>query len=265
MRSLHNSGVQTVMLTGDNKHSADAVARQLGMDTVIAEVLPEDKAEAVRKLQAKGRNVAMVGDGVNDAPALAQADVGIAIGAGTDVSVETADVVLVKNDPSDVSRSIQLAREKRILGKERKNENRNFNCASFTWDNLLCVWAQWFFQFHQHGSSAFGIGGAIYRRARAVTLLLGGCRPASPGRYVAAGESLRATRTGAPWTDNCEYSFVSLVLESKWDRIGDRRDNPMVDCFLCTSPILLRDTCATHLSTGGAKSGFSCQQQSRHQ
>jgi len=108
------------MLTGDNKHSADAVARQLGMDTVIAEVLPEDKAEAVRKLQAKGRNMAMVGDGVNDAPALAQADVGIAIGAGTDVSVETADVVLVKNDPSDVSRSIQLAREKRILGKERK-------------------------------------------------------------------------------------------------------------------------------------------------
>jgi len=107
------------MLTGDNQHTADAVARQLGMDTVIAEVLPEDKADEVRKLQAKRRNVAMLGDGVNDAPVLAQADVGIAIGAGTDVAVETADVVLVKNDPSDVSRSIHLARK--VRGKIKQN------------------------------------------------------------------------------------------------------------------------------------------------
>lgn len=113
VRLLHELGVQTVMLTGDNKHTADAVARQLGMDTVIAEVLPEDKANEVKKLQAKDRKIAMVGDGVNDAPALAQADVGIAIGAGTDVAVETADVVLVKNDPADVSRSIQLSRKVR--------------------------------------------------------------------------------------------------------------------------------------------------------
>jgi P-type Cu2+ transporter len=119
VRLLHESGVQTVMLTGDNKHTADAVARQLRMDTVLAEVLPEDKADEVKKLQAKGRHVAMVGDGVNDAPALAQADVGIAIGAGTDVAVETADVVLVKNDPADVSRSIQLAR--RVRGKIKQN------------------------------------------------------------------------------------------------------------------------------------------------
>jgi P-type Cu2+ transporter len=118
VKLLHESGVETVMLTGDNKFTADAVARQLGMDTVIAEVLPGDKAVEVKKLQAKGRKVAMVGDGVNDAPALAQADVGIAIGAGTDVAVETADVVLVKNDPSDVSGSIQLARKVRAKIKQ---------------------------------------------------------------------------------------------------------------------------------------------------
>ena len=119
VRLLHEAGVQTVMLTGDSKFTADAVARQLGMDTVIAEVLPEDKADEVKKLQSKGRKIAMVGDGVNDAPALAQADVGIAIGAGTDVAVETADVVLVKNDPSDVADSIQLARK--VRGKIKQN------------------------------------------------------------------------------------------------------------------------------------------------
>ena len=113
VRALHALGVQTVMLTGDNRRTAEAVARQVGMDQVIAEVLPEDKAKKVSELQAAGRKVAMVGDGVNDAPALAQADVGIAIGAGTDVAVETADVVLVKNDPADVARSIQLARKVR--------------------------------------------------------------------------------------------------------------------------------------------------------
>jgi Cu2+-exporting ATPase len=92
VRALHEFGVQTVMLSGDNGRTAEAVARQLQMDQVIAEVLPEDKARKVAELQAAGRKVAMVGDGVNDAPALAQADVGVAIGAGTDVAVETADV-----------------------------------------------------------------------------------------------------------------------------------------------------------------------------
>jgi len=119
VRALHEFGVQTVMLTGDNRRAAEAVARELRMDTVIAEVLPEDKARKVSELQAAGRKIAMVGDGVNDAPALAQADVGIAIGAGTDVAVETADVVLVKNDPADVSRSIHLARK--VRGKIKQN------------------------------------------------------------------------------------------------------------------------------------------------
>ena len=118
-RFLHDNGVGTGMRTGDNRHTADSVARQLGLDTVIAEVLPEDKANEVKKLQAEGAKVAMVGDGVNDAPALAQAEVGIAIDAGTDVAVETADVVLVKNDPADVPRSITLAR--RVRGKIKQN------------------------------------------------------------------------------------------------------------------------------------------------
>lgn len=119
VQALHRMGIQTVMLTGDNRRTAEAVARQLGIDTVIAEVLPEDKAAKVKELQAQGRKVAMVGDGVNDAPALAEADVGIAIGAGTDVAVETADVVLVKSDPASVPVSINLAR--RVRGKIKQN------------------------------------------------------------------------------------------------------------------------------------------------
>jgi Cu2+-exporting ATPase len=119
VRDLHAISVQTVMLTGDNRRTAEAVARQLGIDTVIAEVLPEDKVEQVKRLQVAGRRVAMVGDGVNDAPALAQAEVGIAIGAGTDVAVETADVVLVKNNPADVVRALSLARK--VRGKIKQN------------------------------------------------------------------------------------------------------------------------------------------------
>jgi Cu2+-exporting ATPase len=118
IQDLHALGVKSVMLTGDNRRTAEAVARQLGIDTVIAEVLPEDKANKVKQLQSEGGHVAMVGDGVNDAPALAQAQVGIAIGAGTDVAVETAGVVLVKNNPDDVSGSIRLARAVRTKIKQ---------------------------------------------------------------------------------------------------------------------------------------------------
>jgi Cu2+-exporting ATPase len=98
------------MITGDSEAVAASVASRLGIDEVAAQVLPADKAEAVRRFQAGGRNVAMVGDGVNDAPALATADVGIAIGAGTDVAVESAGIVLVRSDPRDVVSAIELSR-----------------------------------------------------------------------------------------------------------------------------------------------------------
>jgi Cu2+-exporting ATPase len=108
--SLRRLGVQTVMLTGDSHATAERVAAEIGIAAVIAEVLPGDKAGKVAELQQQGRKVAMVGDGVNDAPALAQADVGIAIGAGTDVAVETADVVLMRSDPLDVATAITIGR-----------------------------------------------------------------------------------------------------------------------------------------------------------
>ena len=108
--ALRELGVRAVMLTGDSHATAERVAAEVGIDDVIAEVLPQDKAARVKELQDQGRKVAMVGDGVNDAPALAQADVGIAIGAGTDVAIETADVVLMRSDPQDVAAAIQISR-----------------------------------------------------------------------------------------------------------------------------------------------------------
>jgi P-type Cu2+ transporter len=108
--ALTEIGVQPVMLTGDNRQTAERIGRELGIEEVLAEVLPADKADEVKQLQAQGRKVAMVGDGVNDAPALAQADVGIAIGAGTDVAIETADVVLMRSDPLDVATAITIGR-----------------------------------------------------------------------------------------------------------------------------------------------------------
>jgi Cu2+-exporting ATPase len=108
--ALHERGIEVAMLTGDAQAVADAVAKELGIDTVFAEVLPEDKASKVRELQAQGKKVAMIGDGVNDAPALATADIGIAIGAGADVAVEAGHIVLVRSDPRDIPRIISLSR-----------------------------------------------------------------------------------------------------------------------------------------------------------
>jgi Cu2+-exporting ATPase len=119
VQALHQANVQVVMLTGDNHATAQRIAEQLGIDQVIAEVLPGDKATKVAELQQQGRKVAMVGDGVNDAPALAQADLGIAIGAGTDVAIETADVVLMRSDPLDVPTALQIGRG--TLRKMRQN------------------------------------------------------------------------------------------------------------------------------------------------
>src|SRR5699024_3225978 len=110
VKALHELGLRVAMITGDNQHTADAIARRLGIDEVIAEVLPDGKVGAVKRLREGGRRLAFVGDGINDAPALAEADVGLAIGTGTDVAIESADIVLMSGDLRNVPNAIGLSR-----------------------------------------------------------------------------------------------------------------------------------------------------------
>ncbi|NQV00149.1 MAG: copper-translocating P-type ATPase [Parcubacteria group bacterium] len=119
IRMLKEIGLKTIMITGDNQRTAKAVASQIGIDEVLSEVLPEDKAKEIKNLQSKNQKVAMVGDGINDAPALAQSDLGIAMGAGTDIAIETGDIVLIKNNLQDVVKAIKLS--KYTLNKIKQN------------------------------------------------------------------------------------------------------------------------------------------------
>ncbi|MFB0514692.1 MAG: heavy metal translocating P-type ATPase [Candidatus Bathyarchaeia archaeon] len=130
IHELQGLGVESAMLTGDNRQIAAYVAKELGLTTFFAEVLPEQKSDKIKQLQSQGKRTAMVGDGINDAPALVQADVGVAIGAGTDVAVESADVVLVRNDPRDVSKLVNLSRKTMRKMKENLLWATGYNAAA---------------------------------------------------------------------------------------------------------------------------------------
>jgi Cu2+-exporting ATPase len=166
--ALKEIGLRPVMLTGDNRQTAERIAAALGVDEVIAEVLPQDKAQKVRELQEQGRRVAMVGDGVNDAPALAQADVGIAIGAGTDVAIETADVVLMRSDPVDVATAVEIGRG--TVRKMRQNLGWAIGYNSLALPIAAGVFEPWGFTLRPEIAAISMSGSSVLVAANAIAL-----------------------------------------------------------------------------------------------
>ncbi|MGH7538680.1 MAG: heavy metal translocating P-type ATPase, partial [Gemmatimonadales bacterium] len=187
--ALHRLGVRVLLLTGDSRATAEAVARTVGIDEVRAEVLPRDKAAEVQRLEQAGRRVAMVGDGVNDAPALAAASVGIAIGAGTDVAIEAAGVILMKDNPADVAAALTLARRVR-----RKIKQNLFWAAIY---NVVAIPLAAGVLYPSLGILLKPAWAAIAMSASTVTvtinaLLLPSLKPHSPDRHSASSRSPRS-------------------------------------------------------------------------
>ena len=165
---LHSLGIKTAMLTGDNKTVAESVAKELGIDKYFAEVLPDKKYKHIKELQSKGDVVLMVGDGVNDAPALTQADAGVAIGAGTDVAVESGDVVLMRNNPADIVKLVILSRE--IYRKMKQNLWWAFGYNIFFIPAAAGVFYSWGFMLHPELGAAFMTASDIIVVANAMLL-----------------------------------------------------------------------------------------------